>query len=140
MGKRCSHVELKNSYPRHDIWVLGSGVSLNFIDPSFFENKITIGANEVWKHAAVDYTVVKHTQFINEPCENGQVVIASKHDCGDIEHELNNQEYIDYIFTHKRGRFGDSEGNLNNNLQAIGEDDDIFVSHSTITSCIHLAA
>ena len=137
---RNSHTLLKESYRDKDIWVLGSGASLGFITQDFFNGKITIGSNRVWQYYPLTYTVCKHTQFIQEAIDNGQTVIASKHDCGDIDHPLNKQEGIHYIFTHKRGRFGDLEGNFEENLKAIGEDEDIFVSHSTITSCIHLAA
>ncbi len=140
MDKRIPHTKLKNIYQKNDVWVLGSGPSLGFIHRSFFDNKITIGANEVWKHYCLNFTLVKHKQFTEEAIKNNQTVIASKHDCGDIEHDLNENEGVDYIFTHKRGRFGDLKINFEENLNSIGEDDDIFVSHSTITSCIHLAA
>ena len=33
---------LKNKHVGSDIWVLGSGASLNYVEPSFFENKICI--------------------------------------------------------------------------------------------------
>ena len=37
--------EFKNIHINEDIYVIGSGSSLNYIDKSFFENKITIFMN-----------------------------------------------------------------------------------------------
>ena len=137
---RSSHIELKNKHKNRDIWVIGSGASMGFVDKSFFENKITIGPCQVWKYFNITYNLHKHQQFIKEAYDNGQVVIASKHDCGDVEHPLNEEKGIHYIFTHKKGRFGELETNFIENLNAVGKDEDIFVSYSTITSCIHMAA
>ena len=41
--------ELKNIYQDKDIWIIAGGSSMNFIDPSFYDNKITIGLNHVYK-------------------------------------------------------------------------------------------
>jgi len=135
-----NHKVLKDIHKGKDIWILGSGPSMGFVDKSFFDNKITIGAGKVWQFFRLDYSLNKHIEFIREAGANNQVVIASKHDCGDIGHPVNEDKNIKYIFTHKRGRFGELETNFVENLNAIGKDDDIFVSYSTITSCIHMAA
>ena len=34
--------ELKDIHKGEDIWVIGAGSSMNFVDSSFFENKICI--------------------------------------------------------------------------------------------------
>ena len=39
----------KNIHKDKDIYVIGSGSSCDFIDNSFFDNKITIGINQVYK-------------------------------------------------------------------------------------------
>jgi hypothetical protein len=39
--------ELKNKHKDKDIYVLGSGPTLNFIDKEFFKDKITVSVNEV---------------------------------------------------------------------------------------------
>ena len=139
-NKRESHEKLRNIYPKKDIYVLGSGSSMNFMDPEFFIDKITIGANSIYKFFPVNYSVIKHAEFIQPAVDANQTVISPKHDCGDIDKQLNENENIDYIYTHKRGRFGELENNFVENLESIGKDDDIFVSYSTITSAIHLAA
>jgi len=37
--------DLKNTHQGETIWVLGSGPTMNFIDPVFFEDKITVATN-----------------------------------------------------------------------------------------------
>jgi hypothetical protein len=39
--------DLRNLHPGETIWVLGSGPSLNFIDPEFFDDKICVTVNFV---------------------------------------------------------------------------------------------
>lgn len=137
-----THTVLKNIYKTldTDIWVLGSGKSMDYICPEFFKNKITIATNRIWEKFPCNYVVFKHYQFIEDAIKSGKIVIASKHDCGDITKPLNPIEGDYYVFTHKKGRFEERELHFNENLNAIGQDDDIFVSWSSITSSIHLAA
>lgn len=39
--------ELRNLHPEETIWVIGSGPSLNFIEPDFFDDKICVTVNLV---------------------------------------------------------------------------------------------
>jgi hypothetical protein len=41
--------DLKNLHPGETIWVLGSGPSLNFLDPEFFDDKVCVTVNFVGK-------------------------------------------------------------------------------------------
>ena len=135
-----NHTVLKNNHKGQDIYVIGSGASMDHVSPGFFDGKLTIATCQVWKKFPGTYVIHKHAQFIPECVKAGQTTVVSKHDCGDIDHGLNDATRVNYVFTHKRGRFGDLEKNFVNNLEAIGKDEDIFVSYSTITSAIHLAA
>lgn len=38
--------ELKNIHPNQTIWVIGSGPSLNYLDPRFFDDKICVSINQ----------------------------------------------------------------------------------------------
>lgn len=144
MDRRQIHIRLTDIYKGKDIYVLGSGHSMQYVNPSFFEGKITIGTNFIWKHFPLSYVVIKHKELVKEliveAIQKGIVTIISKHDCGDLDHEENETIDADFVFTHKRGRFVDQEGNFAENIDSVGKDPDIFVSYSTITSCIHLAA
>ena len=138
-------VNLKNIHQGDDIWVLGSGPSMNFISNSFFKNKTTIAVNEVCEHINCDYVVVKDLSQDFESVINNlpyiTKVIASKHECGNTHQSLNRFNFPHYIFEHTskigRDRIPDEWPDVNN----IDEfSDKIVVSYSTITSAIHIAA
>ena len=128
--------ELKNIHEGYDIYVVASGASADFIDQSFFDNKIAIGVNEVWKRFYnLDYVVRKESRRMDEAIsasrQFGFKTIASAHNCGTLKYAKN--EGADYVFEH-----------LDNALEIIDLSvigtDKIVVSYSTITSAIHVAA
>lgn len=128
--------ELNNIHAGHDIYVVASGASADFIDQSFFDNKIAIGVNEVWKRFYnLDYVVRKESRRMDEAIsasrQFGFKTIASAHNCGMLKYAKN--EGADYVFEH-----------LDNALEIIDLSvigtDKIVVSYSTITSAIHVAA
>lgn len=118
--------ELKNKYSGHDIYVLGSGPSLNFIDPNFFVNKITISTNYVYQTIPCWYAVFKENAPAQRP-ENTKIIV-SKHSYGG-RGKLNEG---DYYFEHT--------WNMKDQVMLPGNDDEIVASWSTITSAIHIAA
>jgi len=49
MGNRINVKDsFKNIHEGKDIWIIGGGASLNYVNPSFFDNKITIGLNQAF--------------------------------------------------------------------------------------------
>ena len=129
--------ELRNKHQGYDIHVVASGASTQFIDKSYFDNKITIGVNEVWRRFDnLDYIVHKE-QHLSDVLETaskqfGFKVIVSKYRCG--THSFGtNKEKADYYFDHKDNKLTDID------LDVVGTDQ-IVVSYSTITSAIHIAA
>lgn len=63
-----------------DIWVIGSGASMDYVSPRFFDNKITVGINKVYKKFKCNYVVVMHHKLIQNMLKAGQTVIASEYD------------------------------------------------------------
>jgi len=131
-------VEYKNKYKGQDIYVIASGKSLDFIEPDFFENKITIGINQVYKKINTTYLVRKELKLSKEVIDNNQdkIIFISKGDCGgnntknlDLQKKNNNKNIC--IFNHDKNIV-----EINN----LPDDEKIVVSYSTITSGIHLAA
>ena len=53
-------------HEHQDIYVICSGKSCDYIEPSFFDNKITIGINQVYKRFNCKYYVRKEINFIDE--------------------------------------------------------------------------
>ena len=56
----------KNMYAGQDIYVIGSGKSADYIHPSFFENKITIGINHVYKRFRTTFQLRKDEKLIDQ--------------------------------------------------------------------------
>ena len=134
--------ELKNLHKGKDLWVLGSGPSLNFIDSSFFENKILIGLNRVYKFVdcKFDYVLIKDLPYFEkidkEMFKNSNFkLVMSKMQYGDFKKKPNIYSEEHYIFDHPE------KINEEPDLSAIRKDSDkLVVGHSTITSAIHFAA
>jgi hypothetical protein len=132
---RISAIELKNIHPDSDIWVIASGSSTGFIEPDFFDNKISIGVNRVWMRYPTTYIVVKEGVVLQDAINkgNGAKVIASKYNCGQVGSRLNKAHGDFYYFEHR------NNGLERVDLEAVGGDE-IVVSFSTITSAMHMAA
>ena len=45
--------ELKDKHKGEDIWVIAAGSSMDYVDKSFFSNKIVIGQNQTFKSILV---------------------------------------------------------------------------------------
>jgi hypothetical protein len=128
--------ELKNIHNGHDLYVVASGASAGYIEQSFFNNKIAIGVNQVWKRFSnLDYIVRKESTWMDvtqaASKSMGFKTIMSRHNCGALGYGENDGG--DYVFDHPDNAITKLD------LDVIGTDK-IVVSYSTITSAIHIAA
>ena len=129
--------KLKNIYLGKDIWVLGTGPSMNYIEQSFFNNKITIGINRICKFFNCDYIVAKDpngfSEIIKYKSEKTKIIL-SEYSTGIKDSRINKIEGDHFIFPHR-------QNNEKIDLSVIRKDsNEIVVSQSTITSAIHIAA
>lgn len=133
--------KFKNIHPNSDIYIIASGKSLDFLDKSFFDNKITIGINQSYKYYSPKYLVRKEHQFINDVLKDTKksnvIHFISKYNFGrEIPKNLINDKFVDkkniVVFEHNSNQLSLSKLPDNPNK--------LIVSHSTITSGIHLAA
>jgi hypothetical protein len=135
----------KNLHKNEDIYVIASGKSLDFIDPSFFEGKITIGINQVFKRIKCKYLVRKEVALLTNIVENNKdsVFFISRGDCGGSNNKnemivkKNNYKNV-VIFPHKRNMSHLRVNQVFNNINL--DANELLVSYSTITTGIHLAA
>ena len=133
--------ELKNKHKYQDIWVISAGSSMDYVPKSLFNNKTTIGVNDMIKYFKCDYLVMKDCM---KPKFKGAVdysdefnipLIFSKYHEGKSLSSLNKiKNQNSYIFEHnpKLKPFLDEIKEL--------KEDEIVNSRSTITSAIHIAA
>ena len=130
---------LKDLHKGEDIYVLGSGTTLDFIDKDFFSNKITVSVNDVGVVylPTTQYVVTKyHREAIDyaQRLPNSKVLV-SRGNLGNGDYpELPNLPNL-YYFNHNINK--DYATSVN---EWLFDDDALFVSWSSITSGMHLAA
>jgi hypothetical protein len=117
-------------------YVIGSGKTLQFYNPVFFQDKLTIGVNFGWSLTLdrVDYMVTKYHDKARAWCKSDRVgvLFVSRGDTGQFEKVIDdNPEYV--VFDHEPNKVQDFTGTDFPN-------DGLVVSYSTITSAMHLAA
>lgn len=128
--------EIKNKHKGEDIYVIGSGASMNFVDPHFFDNKLAIGINFAHRHYACEYSVIKDivtrrgiAQHLAECKRDNSMMITTRSHMGGTH--LFNTKYEYYVFPEDQwGGFVRAE--------FVGTDT-IVNSHSTVTSAMHVA-
>jgi len=131
--------KFKDIHKGEDIYIIASGKSLDFIDETFFDDKILIGVNQAYKKIWCDYLVRKETKFIKDSLDSESIVFVSEYDSGNLnsgENKLNTNKIEHdnlYYFEHL------DNGHTNIDTSIFGTDK-IVVSFSTITSAIHIAA
>lgn len=134
--------DLKNLHKGEDIWCIAAGSSMDFIDPSFFINKIVIGQNQVYKKYHCSYVVMKDLResprfprSIKEIEQKNIPLIYSKYYAGHYSSGLNHTEYENsYVYDHV-----DNRDNLQSHLEVIGTEK-MAAKRSTITSIMNIAA
>ena len=130
--------ELKGLHEGQDIWVLAAGASMNYVDSSFYDNKITVGVNRICKTFKCDYIVAKDGRGFKEiisSIDYDTKLVLSKHESGNLYQNLNSVDFEHFIFEHP------SKPKEEPQIDCINkEDSKLVVSYSTITSAIHFAA
>jgi|TARA_R100000479_G_scaffold70032_1_gene33636 hypothetical protein len=135
-------LELKDKHKGEDLWVITAGSSLDFVSKDFFDGKLTIGQNDIWKHFKCDYVVMKDCneeprfpRLLEQLNNVGIPVIYSKYYKGYRRNGLNNvPNKNSYYFDHNpRDKGFDTE------LMNLS-DEEVIVSRSTVTSILHIGA
>jgi len=129
---------LTGKHSGSDIFVLGSGVSLDYIPKSFWNNRITIGVNLVFQSVKTKYLVCHHHLFCQEIVNAGMTLVTSEHDTciyGRPQH-AGNQSYIDgdyYVYKHP------NQGYTQIDISYFNEPEYLIAGGTIITTAIHLA-
>lgn len=140
--KKKNFIEtFKNIHKDEDIYVIASGKSLDFINISFFQDKISIAVNQVYKKIDSPYIVRKEHQHLPDTLihmKKDQILFLPIGSTGD-KNKIN-KIYIEenHAEDNRIVLFQHDKNNLL--LKELPNDDKIVVSWSTITSAIHLAA
>ena len=132
--------QFKNCHMGDDIYVLASGKSVDYIENSFFENKIVIGINQVYKKIHCQYLIRKEKQLAKEIIESNpnSFHFISVGSCGGKNRE--NYNYIKQIPNHNVILYSHPPNKIRSAPKSLPDDNSLVVSYSTITTGIHLAA
>jgi hypothetical protein len=132
--ERRKLAELKNRYTGTDIWLIAAGASMDFIDPGFFDGKITVGVNAVHRRFRCDYLVLRTTTLTEEALRSGSSLIVSEHEMARLNGELTRVSGPAWYFPHRQRSL-----HTPLDLSVIGTDL-IVVGASIIVSALHIAA
>lgn len=129
--------QFQNQYKNQDIYVIGSGPSCNYIDPSFFTNKISVGVNQTYRKYNTTFIVRKEHFLVKETLnKSNSKVIVGRYNAGN-GHELDlTQPSYDRLYYFDHRIMGN---NMRVDLEAFETPNTLAVSYSTITSAIHFA-
>ena len=137
-------MEFKNIHKDEDIYILASGKSVDFIDNDFFKNKIVIGVNQVYKKNPCKYLIRKEAELINEILkENPETIhFISLGSCGSINPNniMITKNALKSVTNKKNIVVYNHNQNVCSKVNNLPLDDKLIVSHSTITTAMHLGA
>lgn len=129
--KGVSIEHLKGLHKGKDVYVVGSGPSLQHVDPKFFENKIVVGCNGVRNHIPCTYTIKIHS-IQQEEKLHGSKLVMCEHDCG-CSTRLNHYHEPFYYFKHLRNT------GMGLDTSVLDSNDQLVVGGTVMSSAIHLA-
>lgn len=128
--------DLAGKHDGQTAYVLGSGKSVDFYDPEFFADKLTVATNEGWSNwlPRVNYMVSKYHSIVRGWCDSDRVdvIVVSRGHTGQPHEKISDSDgYV--VFEHQPNKVADFSAED-------FPDDGLVVSYSTITSAMHLAA
>jgi hypothetical protein len=128
--------ELAGKHQGETIYVLGSGKSVEFYDPAFFSDKLTVATNDGWSNwlPCVNYMVTKYHSKAQEwsGSDRLDLLVVSRGNTGQNEKIISDSDNF-VVFDHAPNR-------TVNFTENDFPDEGLVVSYSTITSALHLAA
>lgn len=143
--------DFKNIHQGQDIYVMGSGKSCDFLDPSFFENKICIGINQAYKKYNCQYLVKKdfvgndgafdYARDNDATIFYSQKAMGTLHNTDPTKHMKKGEDASKIktiMFKHPGMLYHDGGYDTIKKIYA-ADDNKLMISFSTITSGIHLA-
>lgn len=103
--------------------------------PGFFDDKVTVGVNQVWMKFPCTYVVQHHKEGCQEIIDKGLKLVTSEYDCGQYDWGLNDFEGRYFFYCHS-----DSPQCAGIDLAALDTEDSLAISAATSAEAIHFAA
>lgn len=124
-----------------EIYVLGSGRTIDYIREGFFDDKVTIGINTIHKHFPVKIGIAHHTSLIQEMIDKGIIAVTPEYDMGLYSRERAEMRGEYYVYKHKNNTlydFPNNTGYTDIDMTDFDNPETLVVGGVT-TSAIHLA-
>jgi len=139
MGELLGAITLADFVGKHEgqiAFVIGSGNSCTFFEPTFFDGALTVGVNDGWAQflPSVTYMVTKYHENAERwvGSERVQGVIVSRGNTGQFDEVMGERDDL-LVFDH-------SPNKVQEFTAEDFPDSGLVVSYSTITSAMHFAA
>ena len=130
--------DLHNVHAGADVYVIGSGKTLEHYSPAFFNNRITIGVNQGWSHRldTVNYMVTKYHKVAVEWRDSPRVgqLVVTRGERGHLKRFIKDDRNLVVVNHNENTVKGWKADQWPSNTDAL------VASHSTITTAMHLAA
>jgi len=130
--------EFRNRHAGEDIYVIGSGATLPYYDPSFFDDCVTVAINQGWQHHldSVDYMVTKYHGNVDDWKDSPRVglMVTTRKERGHVAPVWDERDdclVVDHN-SNPVAAFGANDWPKN--------PDALVTSHSSITTGMHLGA
>jgi len=95
-------MKINELYGKHkeDVYIIGSGPTMDYFDKKFFEDRITITLNNMYKYFPCNYMITHHHEIVQKAINSGLPVITSEYcTCNTVNPRHNfTGEY--YVYTH----------------------------------------
>ena len=124
---------LHNIHKGETIYIIGSGKSMEFINPEFFRDKITIGLNFTYRDFPIKYAMSHHHFVVKKMISTGLTVITSEHDTCFFAKPIHSFDGIYYYYKHKE------QGYTQIDLNVFDDPEYLVAAGSITTTALHCA-
>jgi hypothetical protein len=128
---------LRSKHTGETVWIIASGPSLDFVDPSFFVDKMTIVCNEAHRDWPTTYMFSHHGECCQEAIDKGLTVVTSEFHCGQPDWGRN--EFDGEYFIYKGATQQPPWVAPDLSPLVDGSDDTLISTPSTVSEALHFS-
>ncbi len=127
--------DLHRKHIGRTIWVICSGASMTYVQPSFFADKLCIAVNETFRDFPALYHTGTHHDRIDEALTAGCRVVVPEHNAGFLDQPVATRAHPNfYTFPHDHNRLSEPF-----DLTRLDAPDRLLLSASSAAVALHLA-
>jgi len=116
-----------------DIYVIGSGKSLDYINDNFWEGKVCIGMNFAHLYFPLEFSISHHHEHVQDMIDQGVMTVTSEYDMCMFERSVHNLNGDYFVYKHK------AQGFTYVDFSDFDNPESLVCGGTIATSAIHLA-